>query len=273
MHSRKKEVFIIRIDYFCHMFFILSKALLFLLSPFFWLVLLVLHAGFGKRSKWVKRSKWAAVVVFLLFSNTFIFSEFCRTWEVHGTKIETIEKHDVAIVLGGMFEFDNELNRLSIRRQGDRLFQALSLYKSGKVDKILISGDSGYITDRGLHEAKQVKELLMLWGIPEKDVLTEELSTNTHENAVETKKFLDQSYPHYDRFILVTSGIHMKRALACFKNEGMTCTPYSTDLYTSSERHYYWDQFIIPNLDNFNMWNKLLKETFGYAAYKISGYL
>lgn len=254
------------------MFFILSKTLLFLLSPFFWLVVLVLYAGFGKRKKWVTRSKWAVIGIFVFFSNTFIFSEFCRSWEVHGTRMESVQKHDVAIVLGGMFEFDNELSSLSIRRQGDRLIQAITLYKSGKVDKVLISGDSGYITDRGLHEAKQVKELLILWGIPEKDILTEEISVNTHENAVQTKKLLDKSYPHYDKFILVTSGIHMKRALACFSNEGLDCTPFSTDLYTSQERNYYWDQYLLPNLDNFNMWNKLLKETFGFIAYKIAGY-
>ncbi|MEJ6776857.1 MAG: YdcF family protein [Crocinitomicaceae bacterium] len=251
----------------------MSKLLLFIISPFFWLVVFVIYTGFGKRTKWMNRSKWGAIIIFIFFSNTYIFSEFCRLWEVHGVKINTVKRHDVAIVLGGMFEFDSELNRISIRRQGDRLFQAISLYKSGKVDKILISGDSGFISDYGLHEAKQVKELLVIWGIPNKDILTEEISKNTHENAVETKKILDKSYPHYERFILVTSGIHMKRALACFNNEGLQCTPFSTDLYTSINNSYYWDQFLIPNFDNFNLWNKLLKETFRFEAYKIAGYL
>lgn len=254
------------------MFFVMSKLLLFIISPFFWLVVFVTYTGFGKRTKWIKRSKWGAIILFIFFSNTYIFSEFCRSWEVHGVNINTVKRHDVAIVLGGMFEFDYELNRISIRRQGDRLFQAISLYKSGKVDKILISGDSGFISDSGLHEAKQVKELLVIWGIPNKDILTEEVSKNTHENALETKKILDKSYPHYERFILVTSGIHMKRALACFNHEGLKCTPFSTDLYTSNNS-YYWDQFLIPNFENFNMWNKLLKETFGFEAYKIAGYL
>ena len=65
----------------------------------------------------------------------------------------------------------------------------------------------------------------------------------------------------------------MKRALACFKHEGMKCTPYSTDLYTSKNRDYFWDQYIIPNLDNFNMWNKLLKETIGFISYSLAGYV
>ena len=255
------------------MFFILSKALLFLLSPFFWLIVCIGFYFFRKNSKWKPRFKWIAVFLFFFFTNSVIFSEFCRLWEEPGSKVSEVKTHDVAIVLGGMFEYNGDLETLSIRRQGDRLFQAISLYKSGKVSKLLISGDSGFVTDRGLHEAKQIKEILILWGIPETDIITEEKSTNTHENALETKKILDKSYPHFSKFILVTSGMHMTRALACFEKEGLTCTPYSTDLYSNQTRNYYWDQYIIPNVDNFNTWNKLMKEMVGYVAYDVVGYI
>ena len=254
------------------MFFILSKALLFLLSPFFWFILFLAVYFFTKREKLKKRAKWISISLLLFFTNSAIFSEFCLTWEVPGKKIQQVEKHDVAIVLGGMFEFNSDLNTISIRRQGDRLIQALSLYKSGKIEKILVSGDSGHLTDRGLHEAKQVKELLLLWGIPKNDIITEEKSTNTHENAVETAKILKKSFPHFEKFILVTSGIHMKRSLACFKKEGLNCSPFSTDLYANQSHSFQWDQIIIPNFDNFRLWNKLLKEMVGHVVYKIMGY-
>lgn len=255
------------------MFFFLSKALLFLLSPFFWMMICVGAFFYWKNPKWKKRSKIAALALFLFFTNTVIFSEFCRMWEVPGTKIDAIKHHDVAIVLGGMFEYNSDLDNISIRRQGDRLFQAVTLYKTGKVDKLLISGDSGFLTDRGLHEAKQVKAILVKWGIPETDILTEEKSVNTHENAVETKKLLTQSYPHLKSFLLVTSGIHMKRSLACFEKEGLKCTAFSTDLYANQKRNYYWDQYLIPNLSTMETWNKLLKEIFGYVTYDLTGYI
>ncbi len=194
-------------------------------------------------------------------------------WEIPGTTLNAAKKHDVAIVLGGMFEYNGDLDEITIRRQGDRLFKAISLYKTGKVEKLLISGDSGYLSERGLHEAKQVKALLITWGIPETDIISEEKSVNTHENAVESAKILKQSYPHYNRFILVTSGIHMKRSLACFEKEGIQCTPFSTDLYASQSGNYYWDQYIIPNLDTFNLWNKLFKEVVGYISYSVVGYI
>ena len=255
------------------MFFILSKALLFLLSPFFWLIISIAIFLFFKKPKWKKIGKWSAIFIFIFFTNSVIFSTFCRMWEIPGTPLTEAEHHDVAIVLGGMFEYNGDLKEISIRRQGDRLFKAVSLYKMGKVDKLLISGDSGFLTDRGLHEAKQVKEVLISWGIPEQDVITEEISINTHENALETKKILSQSYPHCNKFLLVTSGIHMKRSLACFENEGIVCTPFSTDLYANQTGNYFWDQYMIPNADNMLLWNKLFKEMAGYLTYAVVGYL
>jgi len=255
------------------MFFILSKTLLFLLSPFFWIVLLLLLFFRARRDKWKKIYKWMALGTFIFFTNTVFFSECCRLWEIPGVKLGDVKHHDVAIVLGGMFEYNSDVDNISIRRQGDRLIQAVSLYHMGKVDKILISGDSGFITDHGLHEAKQVKTLLLSWGIPEQDILTEEISRNTFENAVETHKLLSTSYPHFDSFILVTSGIHMRRALGCFERQGMQCTPFSTDLYANQNHGYYWDQYIIPNVSNLITWNKLMKETIGYLTYDIVGYI
>ena len=255
------------------MFFILSKALLFLLSPFTWLVVAVFGAFLWKKEKGRKRFKWTALILFLFFTNTVIFSEFCRLWEVPGKKIGDVKRFEVGIVLTGMAEYNTDLNVISIRRGGDRIWQAITLYHEGKIKKILISGDSGYITDRGLHEAKQMKEVLIGWGIPEIDIITEEKSRNTYENAVETKKLLNRSYPHFTKFILITSGSHMKRAKGCFDKAGLKCDTYYTDLYTGPNRNYFWDQYFIPSVSNFENWNHLMKEVIGYQTYDLIGYI
>lgn len=255
------------------MFFFFSKLLLFLLSPFFWLMLCVGLYFFWKNPRWKKHLKWSAVGIFLFFTNSVIFSEFCGVWEYPGIPAKQLAKHDVAIVLGGMAEYNGDLKTISIRRPGDRIFQAITLYKTGKVKKILISGDSGHLTDRGLHEARQMKEILVAWGIPAQDIITEEKSVNTHQNALETSKLLKKSYPELKSFVLVTSGTHMRRAIGCFEKQGMKCTPFATDLYTNRSGNYYWDQYLVPNGDNFNSWQNLLKEMVGYAVYDVVGYI
>jgi uncharacterized SAM-binding protein YcdF (DUF218 family) len=140
-------------------------------------------------------------------------------WETEGTKIEEVDHYDCAIVLGGMAEFDENNNRLSMRRGGDRIWQAINLYHLGKVDKILISGNNGYILDDGLDEANQFKEVLIQNEIPAEDILVEVKSKNTYENAVESKKILDK-HDEIESVLLVTSALHMRRSKACFEKAG-----------------------------------------------------
>jgi uncharacterized SAM-binding protein YcdF (DUF218 family) len=254
------------------MFFYLSKAFYFLLHPFSWILLLLLCYLITKHPIWKKRWKVGLVVVTLLFSNTFFFKVFMHQWEVHSTPIHEIGIYDVAIVLGGMFEMDNDAQRLTVRRGADRIWQALDLYHSKKVKKILISGDSGYITDRGLHEAEQTKEVLIRWGIPEEDILIEPYSRNTYENAVESVKILEEHQLHESRLLLVTSASHMKRAAACFTKQGVNFTPFSTDQYTGAKLSLHWDEYFVPSGSTLVNWFVLIKEWVGYLSYKIAGY-
>lgn len=253
------------------MFFILSKILLFTISPFTWLLVSLAICFFSKRALWVKRAKYSALFIVLFFSNTFIFKEICRSWEVFGTPIQEVKKYDVAVVLTGMAEYNNDLKTLSVRRGIDRIWQTITLYKEGKVDRILITGDHGYLVDKGLHEATQIKEVLVKWGIPEHVIITETKSKNTYENAVESKKILDKLFPNSSSILLVTSGKHMRRAKACFDKQGVTCDTFSTDLYTGPNRTFAFDELFIPDVSTMSDWHTLLKEMVGYVAYDITG--
>jgi uncharacterized SAM-binding protein YcdF (DUF218 family) len=255
------------------MFFLLSKIAYFFIAPFTWLLVSMSIWVFHKKNLWKKRAKWISLTMLLFFSNTIFFKEFIRLWEIPAVSIEQTSKHEVGIVLGGMFEYDNDTERLSIRRGGDRIWQAINLYKAGKIDKILISGNHGYITDRGLHESEQLKKVLLNWGIPHQDIIIETESKNTYQNAKETVALLEKSYPHFSSFLLITSAKHMRRASACFENQGLKVTPFSTDPYVGGSRSYRWDEFIIPDVDNFSNWFDLNKEVVGYVAYATVGYL
>jgi uncharacterized SAM-binding protein YcdF (DUF218 family) len=257
------------------MFFILSKLFIFFIQPFSWVLISLAFYLFLKKAKWKKVAKITLISCLIFFSNTFIFLEFERMWEIHGTPIEKVKKkYEIGIVLSGMFEYNNDLKNLSTRRGSDRIWQALNLYHKKKIKKLLITGGSGYVSDRGLIEAVQLKEVLVHWGIPEKDIICETKSKNTYENAVETRKLLDRSYPHIKSCLLITSGQHMRRSRAIFEKQGfgkIDC--FSTDLYTGPKRHYYWDQYFVPSSETLDDWNGLIKEWVGYMTYAVMGYL
>ena len=254
------------------MFFILSKILSALLSPFLWVILFWISYVYVKAQKPKTILLWLSICLSILFSNGFVIGKFVALWEVPGTKIDELKTYDYGIVLSGMFEYNGTLDRLSARRGSDRLWQAVHLYHKGKIKRIILSGDSGYVFKEGLHEADQLKRLLIEQNIPASDILIENKSRNTHENAKETVKFLKEGELTSNSFILITSAIHMHRAEACFKKEGLDCATFSTDHYYDPSSSLSINSFV-PSAEAFIMWKRMIKEWIGTIMYRLFGYL
>jgi len=255
------------------MFFIFSKLLLFLTQPFTWLVLLFIVGVVWHKKSFSRKVLILCLTLFLFFSNKVIFLEYARQWEIRGKKISDLAKYDCAIVLTGMATYNNDLDRLSLEENGDRIWQAVDLYHKGRVKKILITGDSGFIFERGLHEALQLGKVIQGWNIPKEDIIIECASQNTYENAKFTAKLLQDSFPEMQGLLLVTSALHMKRALASFSKQNIKCTSFSTNNKTGPKRGYYFEQFLLPDVRTLFYWESLTKEWVGYLMYWFQGYL
>jgi uncharacterized SAM-binding protein YcdF (DUF218 family) len=252
------------------MFFIFSKILNFIITPVVWIFTLLLFAVFSKNQKIKRKTLLATLIIFTLLSNPFIFNEAMRQWEIPMTRNEDLQKYDAAIVLGGLLFHSEEYNRTQYKRGIDRLLQAVELYKKGIVKKIFFVGGSGDIRLEDMKEGIYVKEFLLTIGIPEADILIESESKNTRENALFAKPILDEHLPNA-RLLLVTSGFHMRRAMACFEKVGIKTEPYSTDIMSGDR--YFDIGFLVPDVNALKSWNELIHEVVGYVVYKISGYL
>jgi uncharacterized SAM-binding protein YcdF (DUF218 family) len=253
------------------MFFLLSKVLSFLFSPLIWVLGLVL---WGLLTKLPNRKRFClilALIVAYIFSNEFLLNEALRKWETPPVSYEKVEKADYAIVLGGFSDFNKAASRSQLTPSGDRIWQALQLYKQKKVNKLLITGGSGKLLRDEELEADKIREFLLTLQIPSKDIVIESVSRNTHENAQFTAEWLKKHDPKAT-CILVTSAWHMKRALGCFKKERIDVTPYAADV-RSKPRMYNADVLLNPTIRTMFSWEALIKELIGYGTYKIAGYL
>lgn len=255
------------------MFFVLSKVLLFLTKPFTWILIFLLLGFFFKSKSWSTRSLRFSIILLLFFTNSVVFLEFARAWEIQGVNIQQVKTHDCAILLTGMAGYNNDLKRLELNMNGDRIWQTMDLYRRKKVRKILITGNAGTLMDKGLHEAQQLGEVLIRQGIPATDIIIEGKSENTFENAKESARMLRAKFPDLTRFLLITNGTHMRRSLACFKKQGLVCTPFSVRLHTGPQRDYFPDQYLIPRTETLFMWENLTKEWIGYISYSLMGYI
>ena len=252
------------------MFFLLSKLLSFVISPIVWIVTLLFVFVYSKNEKRRKRCFYWAFGLILFFSNSFVFDEFSRAWEIPATQYEDLEMYDVGIVLGGMSVYDEEYERPQFYRGVDRLMQTVELYKLGMIKKIIFTGGSGRILHPEMREGEYIKRYLLLMGVPEKDFIIESKSQNTRENALFTKNLIDEKKLK-GRFLLITSAFHMRRSLNCFETVGMEVTPYSTDRY-AGPRKFEFDHLFIPNTSALNDWTVLIHEVVGYITYKVIGY-
>lgn len=252
---------------------VLSKIIYFFISPFAWLLIAIFLWAFLKNKKWKRIARIATFVIALFFSNSVILNECYRAWEVHSVSKEQLGHFDVGIVLGGMFQNDHDVNRLSVRRGADRIWQALDLYYAKKIDKIALIGKNGEVLVDWMDEATLLKEKLVEFGVPAEDIIVENESMNTFQNAMFTTELFKKDYPEYHNFLLITSAFHIKRAKACFDKQGLETTVYPVGQLSSLKRNYKWHQFIIPSGDAFWGWFDLMKEVVGYISYKVLGYL
>ncbi len=254
------------------MFFIFSKILSFVIAPLFWILLIFLWAIVTKSQTKRKRLLIFGFILAYIFSNAFLSDEFARKWEGARTENNKIAgTYDVGIVLGGFASYDTLSNTLKLNESGDRIWQALYLYKTGKIKKILISGGSGSILHRKVTEGDRVFNYLAEIDIPKSDLMMEAVSRNTRENAVESAKLINKELPDA-KCLLITSAFHMKRAMGCYNKVHLNVTPYKTD-FMSEQRVWDPDKLLVPSTEALNGWSKLIREIVGYYTYKLAGYI
>ena len=256
------------------MFFILSKTLNILIMPLNWVIGFALYAAFGKNVKWKRRSLLSAIVLLIFFTNHFFFNQVMKAWEYDTITMDQLQDtFDIGILLGG-YSNPNIIpghDRHNFGPSASRFTNTLELYHQGNIRKILLTGGSGRILDIEPSEALLVRDFLIRIGIPAEDIIIDPDSRNTRENAVFTKKILDEKYPNAS-CLLITSAFHMRRAMRCFDKVGIEYTPFSVDFHGERTR-FVPESFILPDRLGFFRWEMMIKEWVGIVFYKLRGYI
>lgn len=143
-----------------------------------------------------------------------------------------------------------------------RIYQTAKLYFSCLTQaiqcKIIISG--GDPQNNGITEAEAYKNALSHLNVNSDDIVIEVNSKNTYENAEYVTAMIKPE--EFDQVVLVTSGIHIKRAMLYFSNFGLTPTPISSD-YLSPLIGF------IPTAYNFTLTDLAIHEYIGILRFHI----
>lgn len=253
------------------MFFFLSKVLSFLIAPFTWALILLIWAWITKNQVRKRKLFIAGVLVLILFSNRFLHNQVMMAWEVDAIPDPPAGSYDAVIVLGGFSTYNEEFDRINFTNSSDRFLQGVRLIKNDVAPVMIVTGGSGSITFADHKEGDRVRTYLKKIDFPDSLYIIENESRNTYENAVNTAKILKEKYPN-GKFLLITSGYHMRRSLGCFAKAGLNCDPFSTDMH-GGEGRLSFDYFIVPEVSVLNDWNILFHEWLGCLTYAAKGYL
>lgn len=117
-----------------------------------------------------------------------------------------LEKSDCIFVLGS---FDDRVAN-----------RGAELYLQGLAPLLIFSGGMvNFAKDNwGKSEAEHFADIAMQMGVPEKDIIIENKSSNTGENIIFTKKLLKDKSIDPQSFIVVQKPYMERRAYATFKN-------------------------------------------------------
>jgi len=264
------------------MFIFLSKLLPLFVYPLGLACLLLLLALTIRHRHKLRTGLIIASIFILWLSSTTGFSNLlARSLEYRYPSQEDYPIVDVAVVLGGGTE-PAVLPRPSVEvnSAGDRVLYAAQLYREGKAGKLLLSGgEISWLNEGSTTPAEDMADLLEFIGVPQEALVLETESKNTYENALYSAEILNTM--EVDRILMVTSALHMPRAVALFEKQGLEVIPVPVDYNitedasapdgTSRLQLKFMD--IIPQSGNLSLTTNALKEYLGYFVYNLQGWL
>lgn len=124
------------------------------------------------------------------------------------------------VVLGGGHGFDERLpaNSLLSSTALGRLNEGIRIYRQMKGSKLILSG---YSSSGRTTQAEMLKDAALLLGVTDRDIMIQKTPGNTLEEAT----VYANKYGGTKQVILVTSAVHMPRAVMLFERVGINVIP------------------------------------------------
>jgi uncharacterized SAM-binding protein YcdF (DUF218 family) len=176
---------------------------------------------------------------------------------------------DGIVVLGGAIDPDLSavLDRPVLGRAGDRIVAAAELARRYPNARIVYSGgNANLIGDDSTKEADYALSMLEDLGVAKARLTAERLSRNTFENAEFAKTVVKPKKG--ERWLLVTSAVHMPRSIGVFRRAGFDVEAYPVDRRAAEAEAFSFYSTAIIGLERTDL---AMREWIGLAAYWLTG--
>ncbi|HBI21742.1 MAG TPA: hypothetical protein DDY37_04020 [Legionella sp.] len=208
---------------------------------------------------------FVVLIGFLLLSTRMIPSAMIRYWSSQYPVVTQANPavHWVVVLGGGQRKGVNApANHLLSIASIKRMVEGVRLYRQLPSATLLLSG--GGDRDAQKTEAGHLGALAAWFGIPAEHVVLETQSINTADEAIAIKRWVQQT-----PFYLVTSSLHMPRAMALCEKQGLKPIAAPSDYPYDSAID--WPRDWLPHPIHFVSANLAWHELLGWAWGRIRG--
>ena len=250
--------------------FIISKIFSFFLSPFIWIIIIMIWAITTRSEKRRKKLLISSFILLMVFSNTWLSSIVQYPLHAPPMPMKADEQYELGIVLGGMTSYDRVNKEGHFNMSSDRFIQVALLYKKGHIKKILASGgQNGLFLEDNFREADFIAKNLVELGIPVSDILVENQSRNTIENATFSKRLINQFGGLKSKAVLITSAFHIPRATETFEQAGIPVRPYPCAFSILPSATKLGPRSLLPSSGTLDGWGITIRELIGRVYLKM----
>ena len=177
---------------------------------------------------------------------------------------EELPEADVIVVLGGSVAPEGRYGRIrDLNAATDRLFVAAELWHENKAPKVLVTGAEPH---GPIPESTAMRDILERLGVEEASIQEASTALTTFDSAGAVAQKLSATDTHV---LLVTSALHMRRALAQFQAYGFEVTPAPADHRV--RRYPAAVPGFLPSIERLDVSTLAIHEWVGYWVYDLLG--
>jgi uncharacterized SAM-binding protein YcdF (DUF218 family) len=207
-------------------------------------------------------------------------SEF-RIWKSegnNGTEVSAFQRfsvsasapYDVVVALGGGERVSqHDLLGFAVGDGGSRNLTAIQLVRSGQAKTLVLGGSWPMLGRPDAPSMSVVQTWVTSWELVGGAVTNLGICINTHDEAVAFKQLARSQ--GWSKVMLVTSALHLRRAVALFEKQGIKVTPVSADFQVLGVTPDPFSPF--PREHRLFLMALYLHEKIGWWVYRARGWV
>ena len=238
-----------------------------------YLLLLVLILSFFNKNKFSRIINSITIILFILVillpNGTYLLWKLENAYTIPKSFPNKI---DGILILGGGINpiLTYEHSQTILNEKIERIIESVKLIKQFPDAKVIYSEGAPITAKINITNIDAVKFFYKQMGVNNKKIIFENKSRNTYENIIFSKKFINEN--DSNKWILLTSAYHMKRAMSVAAKLELNFIPYPVDYRLQTA--YNWKLVYIVKgrtfLTNLNHFQLAIHEYIGLIVYYLT---